>query len=123
VLVALLDLAPVPSVLAQLAVTWPVHQIVSAAFTGLAEDTPLLTLEVLSQSEQRVEELARRFLAALRAGVTGESAEESKTRLHKLDYGRLLEEADKARTAAADRAERLRQRQERQERAGRRGKW
>jgi hypothetical protein len=123
VLVALLDLDPVRAVLAQLAGTWAVSQIVSVVFTGLAEDTPLLTLEVLSQSEQRAEELARRFLATIRAGVVGESPEESKTRLHKLDYGRLLEEAEKARKAAADRAERLRQLQEQQERRGRRGKW
>jgi hypothetical protein len=123
VLVALLDLDPVRGVVAQLAGTWPIYQIVSVVFTGLAEDTPLLTLEVLGQSEQRVEELARRFLASIRAGVMGESADESKARLHKLDYGRLLDEADKARTAAAERAERLRQLQERQERRGRRGKW
>jgi hypothetical protein len=122
-LVATLDLEPVRATLAQLANTWPVHQVVSAAFTGLAQDTPLLTIDVLAQSEQRLEELTRRFLAAIRASVIGESAEESKKRLHRLDYGRLLAEAEKARESAADRAERLRKLQEEQElRRGRRGK-
>jgi hypothetical protein len=124
VLVSLLDLEQVRAVVAQLAGTWPVYQIVSVVFTGLAEDTPLLSIEVLNQSEQRVEELARRFLSSVRAGVIGESAEESKKRLHKLDYARLLDEAAKARASAAERAERLRQLQEQQEqRRGRRGKW
>ncbi len=124
VLVSLLELDPVRTHVAQLASTWPVHQIVSAAYTGPAQETNLLTIEVLGQSEQRVEELARRFLAAVRAGVAGETAEESKKRLHKLDYVRLLSEADKARTAATERAERLRLLQEQQEqRRGRRGKW
>jgi hypothetical protein len=96
---------------------------VNVVFTSLAQDTNLLTIEVLAQSEQRVEELARRFLAAIRASINGESAEESKQRLNKLDYSRLLAEADRAREAAKDRAERLRQLQEQQEqRRGRRGK-
>jgi hypothetical protein len=124
VLVSLFEVEGVRTVIAQQAATWPVYQLVNAAFTGLAEDTSLLTIEVLGQSEQRVEELARRFLAAIRASINGETAEDSKKRLHKLDYARLLAEADKARTAAAERAERLRQLQEQQEqRRGRRGKW
>jgi hypothetical protein len=123
VLVAALDLEPVRAALVPLANTWPMHQVVSAAFTGLAQDTPLLTLEVLSQSAQRVEELTRRFLAALRAGIAGETSEISKRRLDLLDYGKLLAEAEKAREAAADRAERLRKLQEEQEsRRSRRGK-
>jgi hypothetical protein len=123
-LVALLELESVRAVVAQHAASWPVLQLVTVAFTGLARDTPLLTLEILAQSEQRVEELARRFLAAIRSAVIGETAEESKKRLYKLDYARLLGEAEKARTAAADRAERLRQLQEQQEqRRGQRGKW
>ena len=124
VLVSLLELDPVRTHVAQLASTWPVHQIVSAAFTGPAQETNLLTIEVLGQSGQRVEELTRRFLAAVRAGIAGETADDSKKRLHKLDYVRLLSEADKARTAATERAERLRLLQEQQEqRRGRRGKW
>ncbi len=115
VIVALFDLEPVRAALAQLAANWPVHQIVSSAFTGLAQETGLLTIEVLCQSEPRVEELARRFLAAIRAGVQGENADESKRRATGLDYARLLSEADKARDAAKDRAERLRQLQEQQE--------
>ena len=120
-LVALFDFEPVRAAIAQLAASFQTHQIVSAAFTGLALDTPLLTVEVLSQSEQRVEELARKFLAAIRATINGEAADESKKRLQRLDYARLLAEADKARDAAKERADRLRQLQEQQElRRGRR---
>lgn len=120
-LVALFDFEPVRAAVAQLGSSCQTHQIVSAAFVGLALDTPLLTVEVLSQSEQRVEELARRFLAALRATVNGETADESKRRLQRLDYARLLAEADRARDAARERADRLRQLQEQQElRRGRR---
>jgi hypothetical protein len=124
VLVSLLELEPVRAVFAHSAAPASAGQLVSAALIDLARETALLTIEVLSQSEQRVEELARRFFGAIRANISGETAEESKKRLHKLDYGRLLEEAEKARTAAAERAERLRQLQEQQEqRRGRRGKW
>lgn len=123
-LVSLLELEPVQAAVAQNAAPASAGQFVSTAVIDLARETPLLTIEVLAQSEQRVEELSRRFVAAIRASVAGETAEESKKRLHKLDYARLLEEAEKARTAAAERAERLRQLQEQQEqRRGRRGKW
>jgi hypothetical protein len=114
-LIGLFDLEPVRAALAELATNWPVHQIVSSAFTGLAQETPLLTIDVLGQSEQRVEELARRFLAAIRVGVSGETTDDTKRRACTLDYARLLQEADKARDAAKDRAERLRQLQEQQE--------
>ncbi len=123
-LVALLELEPVRAAVAHAAAGSSVELIATTAFVGLAQGTNLLTLDVLSQSGQRVEELARRFAAALRASIAGETAEESKKRLHKLDYGRLLEEAEKAKAAATERAERLRQLQEQQEqRRGRRGKW
>jgi hypothetical protein len=96
----------------------------AAAFAGLARDTPLLTAEVLGQSELRVEELARRLAAAVGAGVAGESAEASRKRLDGLDYGRLLAEAERAKSAAADRAERLRKlREEQEQRRTHRGKW
>jgi len=115
VLIGLFDLEPVRAALAELATNWPVHQIVSSAFTGLAQETTLLKIDVLAQSEHRVEELARRFLAAIRVGASGETADDSKRRAAALDYAGLLQEADKARDAAKDRAERLRQLQEQQE--------
>jgi hypothetical protein len=72
----------------------------------------------------RVEELARRLLAVLGASVVGESAEESKKTLHRLDYARLLAEAEQAKIAAAGRAEKLKKLQDEQEqRRARRGKW
>jgi hypothetical protein len=56
-------------------------------------------------------------------GIAGESAAESRQRLHALDYKRLLAEAEKAKDAAAEQMERLRERQEQNDRGRRRGKW
>ncbi len=123
-LVSTLDLGGVREALAVLAVRWPLGELVRAAFTGVARETPLLTLPLLRQSPLRVEELARRFLAGLGASVQGESAAVSRQRLERLDYGRLLAEAERAKEAAADRIEHLRRLQEEQEqRRPRRGKW
>lgn len=122
VLVGVLDLAPVRAALPQLPAGRSGVEAV-AAFVGVAGNTPLLTIEVLEQSELRVEELARRLLTGLGAAVTGEAAGESKAKLHRLDYGRLLAEAEQARAAAAERAARLKKLQDEQEqRRTRRGK-
>jgi hypothetical protein len=123
-LVGTLDLDEVRQALPALTADHPLRDLIDNAFTGLANGTPLLTLELLRQSPLRVEELARRFLAALRATVRGESAKVSKQRLERLDYGRLLAEAERAKQAATDRMEQLRRLQEEQEqRRPRRGKW
>jgi hypothetical protein len=122
VLVGVLDLAPVRAALPQLPAGRSGTDAV-AAFVGLASGTPLLSIEVLEQSELRVEELARRLVAGLGAVVAGETADEAKTKLHRLDYGRLLAEAEQARQAAEERAERLKKLQDEQERRRtRRGK-
>jgi hypothetical protein len=124
-LVGLLDRDDVRTALAAVAaVRGLLGVVVDAAFVGLARQTPLLTLELLRQSPLRVEELARRFVAALGAGVRGESAKVSKERLERLDYERLLREAARAKEAAAERMKQLRKLQEEHEQRGpRRGKW
>lgn len=97
---------------------------VKSAFLNLARETPLLTLELLLSSPLRLEELARRFIAALGATVDGEEPEESWAALVRLDYGRLLAEVDRAKLSAEQRMEYLRKLQEQQEAARpRRGKW
>jgi hypothetical protein len=123
-LVGALDLEAVRGALPALAAGRPLGGLVDEAFAGLARATPLLTLELLRQSPLRVEELARRFIAALGAAVRGESGQVSRQRLERLDYGRLLAEAERAKEAAAGRMEQLRALQEEQEqRRPRRGKW
>jgi hypothetical protein len=123
-LVGALDLEAVRGALPVLVPGRPLGELVGEAFVGLARETPLLTLELLRQSPLRVEELARRFIAALGAAVRGESEPVSRRRLERLDYGRLLAEAERAREAAAGRMEQLRALQEEQERLRpRRGKW
>ncbi len=96
----------------------------TAAFAWTITHTPLLTVEVLTQSELRVEELARRLVSAVGGSIAGESAAESKVKAERLDYGRLLAEAEEAKAAAAERTEELRKRREEQEqRRTRRGKF
>jgi hypothetical protein len=96
---------------------------VRTGFIGVACTLPLLTMELLRQSELRIEEFARQFIARLGAGVLGEVAEQSRLRRHALDYARLLEEAEKAKVSAEERMEYIRRLQEMQDRRSRRGKW
>lgn len=94
-----------------------------AAFFGLAKSKPLLTLELLRDSPMRVEELARAWLAAFGVAIEGESAEESSARLARLDYARLLDEAERAKRAAAERMAELEKRRQEAERRSGRSKW
>jgi hypothetical protein len=125
ILIGLLDLDEVRAALAGLSSgNSALEKLLAAAFVGLARQTSLLTLELLRQSPLRVEELARKFVAALGAGVRGEAARVSQQRLKRLDYGRLLAEAEQARQSAAERVEKLRKLQEEHQKRGpRRGKW
>lgn len=93
-------------------------------FFELARETPLLTMELLRQSPLRVEEFARHFLMRIGAAVANETAEQSRKRLERLDYTRLLAEAERAKQSAEERAAYLRKMQEEeQRRRPRRGKW
>jgi hypothetical protein len=124
VLAGALDVDAVRAALAALAGARPLVELVDVALVGLARSTPLLTLDLLRQSPLRVEELARKFVARLGAAVAGESAQESRRHLERLDYERLLDEAERAKTAAEKQSQHLRQLQDRQEQnRARRGKW
>jgi hypothetical protein len=120
-LVHALEVDKLRQVLPTLIEAGSLNTLVEIAFIGPARQSELLTLELLRQSPLRVEELTRRFFACLGVEVQGESAETSRRRLERLDYGRLLEEAKRAEAAAAERMEQLRQLQE--EHRPRRGKW
>ena len=123
-LVEVLGLETVRAALPLLAEARALRGLVGTALTGLARETPLLTLELLRQSPLRVEELARRFIALLGGSVLGETQKVSHARLERLDYGRLLAEAERAKKAAAERVEHLRKLQDEQEaRRPGRGKW
>lgn len=119
-----LDPKDVRAALPELAKVRPPADLLALGFVGVAWTTPLLTLELLARSPLRVEELARRLLAGLGLAVRGESARASRERLERLDYGRLLAEAERAREAAAERMEHLHKLQDEQEQnRTRRGKW
>ena len=100
----------------------PIVERVRSAFVEHARGCDLLTLELLRQGPLRVEEFARKWLAALGASVAGESEEESRLRLERLDYGRLLAEAERAKQAAEPRMDALRKLQEQRAWRARRGK-
>jgi hypothetical protein len=114
--VGTLDHADIRSTLAKLTTT--VVQQVQAGFVDMAAKTDALNLSLLRQSDVRIEEFARHFASHLGVFWHGESADQSKQRLHQLDYKRLLAEADEARKEAEERMEYLRKKQE--EEGGRR---
>jgi hypothetical protein len=99
----------------------PIEERVRGCFVEFARGSDLLTMELLRQSPLRVGEFARKLLVVLGLRVAGESAEESRLRLERLDYGRLLAEAERAKEAAEPRLAALRKLQEEREkrRAGR----
>lgn len=80
-----------------------VRSAVRGGFVEASRSSPLLTLDLLRTAPLRLEELARRFILGLGASVAGEGLEVSKRALERLDYGRLLAEADRAKRAAAER--------------------
>lgn len=85
------------------------------SFVQFSEQTRLLTTEILNDSALRREEFIRHFAAFFAAGISGESAEESKQRLERIDYRKLLAEAEKAKASAEDQLAYLRKLQEEQE--------
>lgn len=121
-LVAVLDLDEVRGSLMKMSVAGNAAEL-AARLAGVARDSSLLTAEILRQSELRLEELARRLIAGLGAGVAGETAAKSKERLERIDYGRLLAEAERAKAAAAERVAELERLRNEQARRTRRGKW
>lgn len=121
--VSVLDFEAIRANLAGL-LTGPAVVQVREAFVGFARSTPLLTLELLRQSPLRVEEFLRRWLTGMGATIADETPEQSRERLERLDYGRVLSEAEQAQGAAEARMEKLRKLQAEQlARRVRRGKF
>jgi hypothetical protein len=118
-----LEAPAVDRVVAALARARGVETQVGMGFVGFAAMTPLLTLELLGQSPLRLEELARRWTQALGAGIAGETEKESAQRLERLDYGKLLEEAERAKQAAETRQAKLKKLREEKDVRAARGKW
>ncbi|MDF1667340.1 MAG: hypothetical protein P1V97_36680 [Planctomycetota bacterium] len=101
-----------------------VKSLVLDGFIHLARERVALTMDLLYESELRMEEYARHMAGELGLMILGESEDESAKIRYRLDYARLLEEADKARLSAQERIEYLQKLQE-EEQAKRapRGKW
>lgn len=100
-----------------------VEEQVEACFLTVARDLELLTPEVLLQSALRREEMVRFFMSRIGLRIVGEKPQDSAKRLARLDYGKLLAAADRAKSSAEERMAYLRELQEKQEKLlGRRGK-
>jgi len=98
---------------------------VIASFVETAKHKPRLEMGVLCKSSLRVEELTRALLARIDVPVAGETREQSRVALERLDYERVLTLAEQAREAARARMENLKKAQEEDDKARgpRRGKW
>ena len=119
-----LEEVAVGTVVGALARAQGVEAQVGKGFVDFEVTTPLLTVALLGQSPVRMEELARRWIHALGAGVEGETAKESAQWLERLDYSKLLEEAERAKRAAEGRQEKLKKLREAQDaQLAPRGKW
>lgn len=66
-------------------------------FAEAARGAPLLDLDLLRSAPLRLEELSRRLVVGLCASIAGETLEASRATLTRLDYGRLMAEAERAR--------------------------
>lgn len=71
-----------------------------------AQNSRLVTLELLAQSPLRREELARRVILGFGASIRGEKLAESRAALERLDYGRLMDESNRARRALREQGSR-----------------
>jgi hypothetical protein len=71
-----------------------------------AQNSRLVTLELLAQSPLRREEMARRVVLGFGASVRGEKLSESRAALERLDYGRLMDESNRARRALREQGSR-----------------
>ncbi len=123
-LVSAFEDQPTRKMLASLVASRELSEIVEEGLIGLARESNLLTMAVLRQSELRTEELARKLARRLGVRIWGETEEDSERELERLDYGRLLAEAERAKVLAEDRMAYLKERQEEELRRRRpRGKW
>jgi Mg/Co/Ni transporter MgtE len=82
-----------------------------------------LSLELVRQSPVRAEELARAFVLSLGVAIQGETPAVSRERAERIDYSKLLEEAERAKQSAEARTEEIRKLQETQAMLRARGKW
>lgn len=124
-LLSVCDLETVQSRFAQWAGSHNQSNVLLTLFHTLTTGLPLLTIDVVSQSDVRLEELARHFCKHAELPIAGETTDASTARLSEIDFARLIAEADAARSSAEDRMAYLRKMQEEQEqtRRPRRGKW
>lgn len=101
------------------------EKVIGVGLVDTAARRGLLTMATLRKSTLRVEELLRAALSASEIDVAGETAEQSRAALSRLDLARVQQLAEQARADAAARIEKLKAAQEAEDAARnpRRGKW
>ena len=101
-----------------------VRQHVSEGVLECVSETSLLTMTLIRESELRAEEFVRHVLARLGTNIQGEDLRGAMAWIERFNYGKLLEEAERARASGEERLALLRELQEQQERErAPRGKW
>ncbi len=78
---------------------------ISNVFLPLVEKKRSVTLAMTSESPLRIEEFVRSLAAGLKAGIIGETPDQSIQRLARLDYERLLIDAELSRLSGKERSE------------------
>lgn len=101
----------------------PADRRVMEGFVFFALETRRLTLDVLRQSPLRLEELARRWVLRMEAGIAGEPGHGDPERLRRLNYELLLHEAEGAKLEAEQRQQEIKKLQRQQDMRTRRGQW
>jgi hypothetical protein len=94
-------------VIRQRALEWGAGRVATDLFVAFAMWSDLLTPELLLKSAFRVEEFARKWVDAVGASVAGEKLADSEKRLRNLDYGKVLENLEKAQKAREEHRKRL----------------
>ncbi len=123
VAVATLDDTGLRAALAARAPWMDVSAQVQSGFLELARDIAPMTVALMRQSTLRAEEFARNFACASGLGSSGKAASSLARGCMRLDYKRLLAEAEQAKAAAHEKMERLRKRQLESDLRRRRGKF
>lgn len=107
VVVGMLGHEELRAVLPAVTLSLSVRDQIEKGMVAPAKDLRAVDLRLLSSSLVRAEELARRVAQGLGVEIEGETMAESRARLTKIDYSRLIANVEAARAAAEERRDEL----------------
>lgn len=91
----------------QRCLAWGSERVAVGIFVAFAAWADLLTVPLLLKSTFRIEEFARKWIDAIGGTVAGEKEKESEKRVRNLDYGKVLDNLEKAQKAREEHRKRL----------------